>query len=134
MLALCLMLSGTYYAKNYASIIGRGLIYSLCTKVLEDSSNKSCMGYHVFTSICILPIARISLLRELLAWNTKRRFPAHTNLAGYHGHCGEEATTQTDRILLPTSLSSPRAWVITSMVITKIIIDNNIIYEHVPCT
>ena len=26
MLALCLMLSGTYYAKNYAGIIGRGLI------------------------------------------------------------------------------------------------------------
>ena len=25
MLALCLMLSGTYYAKNYAGIIGRGL-------------------------------------------------------------------------------------------------------------
>ena len=26
MLALCLMLSGTYYAKNYAGIIGRGLV------------------------------------------------------------------------------------------------------------
>ena len=26
MLALCLMLSGTCYAKNYAGIIGRGLI------------------------------------------------------------------------------------------------------------
>ena len=26
MLALCLMLSGTYYAKNYAGIIGRGLL------------------------------------------------------------------------------------------------------------
>ena len=24
--ALCLMLSGTYYAKNYAGIIGRGLL------------------------------------------------------------------------------------------------------------
>ena len=24
--ALCLMLSGTYYAKNYAGIIGRGLV------------------------------------------------------------------------------------------------------------
>ena len=27
MLALCLMLSGTYYAKNYAGIIGRGLVH-----------------------------------------------------------------------------------------------------------
>ena len=26
MLALCLMLSGTHYAKNYAGIIGRGLL------------------------------------------------------------------------------------------------------------
>ena len=29
MLALCLMLSGTYYAKNYAGIIGRGAIFFL---------------------------------------------------------------------------------------------------------
>ena len=29
MLALCLMLSGTYYAKNYAGKIGRGLIVTL---------------------------------------------------------------------------------------------------------
>ena len=29
MLALCLMLSGTYYAKNYAGIIGQGLACNL---------------------------------------------------------------------------------------------------------
>ena len=29
MLALCLILSGTYYAHNYASIIGRSLVTSL---------------------------------------------------------------------------------------------------------
>ena len=31
MLALCLMLSGTYYAKNYAGIIGRGLFATVQT-------------------------------------------------------------------------------------------------------
>ena len=36
MLALCLMLSGTYYAKNYASIIGRGLFV---TKLYCTSGN-----------------------------------------------------------------------------------------------
>ena len=30
MLALCLMLSGTYYAKNYAGIIGLALVIVLC--------------------------------------------------------------------------------------------------------
>ena len=30
MLALCLMLLGTYYAQNYAGIIGRSLLGKLC--------------------------------------------------------------------------------------------------------
>ena len=30
MLALCSMLSGTYYAHNYASIIGRSLLITVC--------------------------------------------------------------------------------------------------------
>jgi len=30
MLALCLMLLGTYYALNYAGIIGRGLTGAIC--------------------------------------------------------------------------------------------------------
>ena len=36
MLALCLMLSGTYYAKNYAGIIGRGLVSALLLDVIKD--------------------------------------------------------------------------------------------------
>ena len=41
MLALCLMLSGTYYAKNYAGIIGRGLACNLWNKnkVLDSIVN-----------------------------------------------------------------------------------------------
>ena len=30
MLALCLMLLGTYYAQNYAGIIGRSLVFCNC--------------------------------------------------------------------------------------------------------
>ena len=42
--ALCLMLSGTYYAKNYAGIIGRGLmfsvvIYSTCNQAMSSVSS-----------------------------------------------------------------------------------------------
>ena len=33
--ALCLMLSGTYYAKNYAGIIGRGLTLALINRILN---------------------------------------------------------------------------------------------------
>ena len=33
MLALCLMCSGTYYAENYADIIGLGLLISLRTSI-----------------------------------------------------------------------------------------------------
>ena len=39
MLALCLMLSGTYYAKNYAGIIGRGL--SFCTTICDRGQTRS---------------------------------------------------------------------------------------------
>ena len=35
MLALCLMLSGTYYAKNYAGIIGRGLMVNIRNSALN---------------------------------------------------------------------------------------------------
>ena len=41
MLALCLMLSGAYYAKNYASIIGLGLltikVYAFVTLYLSST-------------------------------------------------------------------------------------------------
>ena len=39
MLALCLMLSGAYYAKNYAGIIGRGLYMEPDQEIVEDSSS-----------------------------------------------------------------------------------------------
>ena len=39
MLALCLMLSGTYYAKNYAGIIGRGLDESLLSDTMTEKQN-----------------------------------------------------------------------------------------------
>ena len=42
MLALCLMLSGTYYAKNYAGIIGRGLIEQLHVTSQVRRSTKMC--------------------------------------------------------------------------------------------
>ena len=38
MLALCLMLSGTYYAKNYAGIIGRGLLAEWMSSSQQHSS------------------------------------------------------------------------------------------------
>ena len=38
MLALCLMLSGTYYAHNYASIIGGSLFTSTCSFIACSSS------------------------------------------------------------------------------------------------
>ena len=37
MLALCSMLSGTYYAHNYASIIGGSLVIDLLVEILEHS-------------------------------------------------------------------------------------------------
>ena len=40
--ALCLMLSGTYYAKNYAGIIGRGLLCGdLISVILNVTKNSA---------------------------------------------------------------------------------------------
>ena len=47
MLALCLMLSGTYYAKNYAGIIGRGLTRAVLiywVSLVVDSSDNGAFG------------------------------------------------------------------------------------------
>ena len=35
MLALCLMLLGTYYAQNYAGIIGRSLVFDNISKLAQ---------------------------------------------------------------------------------------------------
>ena len=47
MLALCLMLSDTYYAKNYAGIIGRGLLMRVrvlvFTPVESDGITSFCL-------------------------------------------------------------------------------------------
>ena len=39
MLALCLMLLGTYYAQNYAGIIGRSLSAGMQTKLCKILNN-----------------------------------------------------------------------------------------------
>ena len=63
MLALCLMLSGTYYAKNYAGIIGRGLSYIIVATFTDYSIDHNitlliaqCMHYcdHICKLILIL--------------------------------------------------------------------------------
>ena len=58
MLALCLMLSGTYYVKNYASIIGLGLILIFCN--LLGSKNKylgrATLYLAFYLAICSLQI------------------------------------------------------------------------------
>ena len=56
MLALCLMLSGTYYAKNYAGIIGRGLVGgSKDQPVLSLYLDQviQCVSYAAFISTCM---------------------------------------------------------------------------------
>ena len=47
MLALCLMLSGTHYAKNYAGIIGRGLAISRDQpNMLHNYAMLQCLNYY----------------------------------------------------------------------------------------
>ena len=51
MLALCLMLSGTYYAKNYAGIIGRGLLSVRYTYLLiflnNNKTSSVCRSHNI---------------------------------------------------------------------------------------
>ena len=60
MLALCLMLSGTYYAKNYAGIIGRGLMgmrahVCVCVYVCVH------VHTHVYVTMCELCVAILAV-------------------------------------------------------------------------
>ena len=71
MLALCLMLLGTYYAKNYAGIIGRGLSmvsiaeygqrkvdHGLCISTVEYGQRKADHGQGGVTPVAsVLPSA-----------------------------------------------------------------------------
>ena len=53
--ALCLMLSGTYYAKNYAGIIGRGLsamYFHFCKIARILSSTQRTDTYSQYALIC----------------------------------------------------------------------------------
>jgi len=52
MLALCSILSGTYYAQNYTGIIGRSLLYSPPLD-LQKAASKSGLVTVKFDSVCV---------------------------------------------------------------------------------
>ena len=54
MLALCLMLLGTYYAQNYAGIIGRSLIMS------------SSVFYYIFQMCFQKVLVKVLVMNDLL--------------------------------------------------------------------
>ena len=53
MLALCLMLLGNYYAKNYAGVIGWGLCSSICVYILNIFYACVCMRACLHTCVFV---------------------------------------------------------------------------------
>jgi len=67
MLALCLMLSGIYYAQNYASIIGWCLMYMVgLTEPLQGMVASFCSVKMVSITAVLIPIKNFSLCNNVL--------------------------------------------------------------------
>ena len=71
MLALCLMLSGTYYAKNYAGIIGRGLLVIQVYKMMMlMMMTMKMMATLIMTVMRLVRAAVIQVIR----WQLSRKY------------------------------------------------------------
>ena len=72
MLALCLMLLGTYYAQNYAGIIGRSL-YIISRKIIEKS---------IFVLLCLpLYIAPTYICQSMqYSYTDKKSYQIHATV------------------------------------------------------
>ena len=66
MLALCLMLSGTYYARNYAGMIGASLLIKMRT---IEEGNEVHLYYVLYNYVTLLFRINHNEIQESHSWN-----------------------------------------------------------------